>query len=326
LLSPLAAIDGGVYTLGSDERLYEDEGPAHPVEIAPFAIGRFPVVTNAEWALFMQAGGYDNECWWVTEEDQAWRRGESTAQGSKRQWREDRKTLQNKFDQIRIWHREGRITSKQADDWEQIARMSDDEFEAQLEEWYPPGRQTAPRLWSDDAYNNPDQPVVGVSWYEARAYCAWLSAQANRTFRLPTEAEWETAARGSEGRRFAYGNDFDAARCNTFETHVRRTTPLGVFPGGETPDTGLVDMTGIVWEWTSSLNQPYPYDLKDGRENPITGDARRVVRGGSWNNNQDNARAAYRNHNNPDNRNNNVGFRLVCSAHMFTPFNGNGAG
>ena len=71
----------------------------------------------------------------------------------------------------------------------------------------------------------------GGCWFEARA-CAWLSAQTGETFRLPTEAEWEAAARGVQCRRYAFGDDFDAARCNTFETHVRHTTPIGVFPGG----------------------------------------------------------------------------------------------
>jgi len=83
-------------------------------------------------------------------------------------------------------------------------------------------------------------------------------------------------------RRYAFGDDFDAVRCNTFETHVRHTTPIGVFPGGGTPE-GLVDMTGNTWDWTSSLYTPYPYDPTDGREAPRPPGARRVVRGGSWN-------------------------------------------
>ena len=282
LRPPLVAIPGGTYVIGSDEGIYEDEAPPHSVALQAFQLAQFPV-TNAEWALFMQAGGYDDERWWETAEDQAWRRGEGTAEAAKRQWRELRQTLQKSFDQIRGLHEQGRITSKQADDWEQIARMGEEAFEALLDDWYPTGRQTQPAKWNDDAFNHPAQPVVGVSWFEARAYCAWLSAQMGQDFRLPTEAEWEAAARGREGRRYAYGDTFDAAHANTFETHIRRTTPIGVFPDGETPGTGLVDMTGNTWDWTSSLYRPYRYDASDGREDPLTGDAKRVLRGGSWN-------------------------------------------
>ena len=171
--------------------------------------------------------------------------------------------------------------------------MSDDDFEALLDEWYPAGRQTQPERWNDDAYNNPAQPVVGICWFEARAYCAWLSAQTGQRFRLPTEAEWEAAARGLPGRRYAFGDNFDPASCNTFETHIRSTTPIGVFPGGETPE-GLVDMTGNTWDWTSSRYMDYPYNAADGREDPVTPGARRVVRGGSWGVAQVYARAASR--------------------------------
>ncbi|MER2603520.1 MAG: SUMF1/EgtB/PvdO family nonheme iron enzyme, partial [Candidatus Competibacter phosphatis] len=274
LLPPLIAIPGGAYPIGSDEGHYEDEAPVHAVDLQPFQLGQFPV-THAEYALFIKAGGYEDERWWDTDAARAWQCGESTAEGAKQQWRENRQTLQAQFDDIRDWQRQGRITSKQADDWEQIARMDDDAFEALLEDWYPPGRQTQPALWNDEAFNNPAQPVVGISWFEARAYCAWLSAQTGQPFRLPSEAEWEAAARGRDGRRYAYGDTFDAKLCNAFESHIRRTTPVGVFPGGETPE-GLIDLTGNTWDWTGSKYQPYPYDAADGREDPV-GVARRVV-------------------------------------------------
>ncbi|MCK4604776.1 MAG: SUMF1/EgtB/PvdO family nonheme iron enzyme [Deltaproteobacteria bacterium] len=312
LLPPLTDIPGGRYPIGSEEGLYDREGPAHTVDLEPFLIGRFPV-TNAEWAMFMKAGGYEDERWWVTEEAKAWRRGEGTAEGPKRQWREDREKLQKNFTQVRVWQQEGRITSKQADDWEAIARMDEAEFEALLDEWYPPGRKTEPDSWNDDVFNSPAQPVVGITWFEARAYCAWLAAQAGRPFRLPTEAEWEAAARGKGGRRYAYGDGFDAGLCNTFETHIRHTTPVGVFPGGETPE-GLVDMTGNTWDWTGSLYRPYHYDAKDGREDPVTGEGRRVVRGGSWSNFQQLVRAAYRDYSAPYVRNSLLGVRLACSS------------
>jgi formylglycine-generating enzyme required for sulfatase activity len=202
--------------------------------------------------------------------------------------------------------------------------MSDGEFEAVLETLYPSGRQTRPDRWDDPAFNHPSQPVVGICWYETRAYCAWLSAQSGQAYRLPTEAEREAAARGrpaespwifrlwarSEGRSYAWPGDFDPARCNAFETHVRGTTPPGVFPGGDTPE-GLVDMTGNVWDWTTSAYRPYPYRPDDGREDPEITEVRRVARGGSWNSARDFARSAFRLDSLPVFRYDYIGFRVV---------------
>ncbi len=200
-----------------------------------------------------------------------------------------------------------------------LKNASAEELEEQYDEWYPADEAPRqPEYWEDSRFNQPAQPVVGVTWYEARAYCAWLSAQTGKTYRLPSEAEWEAAARGVAGRAYAYGADFDAARGNTFETHIRRTTPVGVFPGGFTAE-GIADLCGNVWEWTTTLwgddiRQPtfgYPYVATDGREDLQNGVSRRVVRGGSWNVNQNVARAAFRNRGNPDNRDNDFGFRVV---------------
>jgi formylglycine-generating enzyme required for sulfatase activity len=256
----------------------------HRVELAAFRIAQFPI-TNAEWALFMSAGGYEDERWWETDEARAWRRGEATAEGPKQQWRESRKWIQQHYAEL---HTLPGFTSQQVEIYRGHADLTDTMFEAMLDRWYPPGRRTEPRWWRDAAYNNPAQPVVGVSWHEARAYCAWLSAQTGEPYALPTEAQWEAAARGLSGRRYVYGKDFDAALCNTFETHIRRTTPIGVFPGGDTPE-GLVDMSGNAWDWTSTLYRPYRYDAGDGRED-ATGAGPRLVRGGSWSNDQDRAR------------------------------------
>ena len=166
---------------------------------------------------------------------------------------------------------------------------------------------------------------MGICWYEARAYCAWLSAQTGQTFRLPTEAEWEAATRGlprwplvfwkgRQPRRYAFGSNFDKARCNTFETHIRRTTPIGVFPGGETPE-GLSDMTGNVWEWTSSRYVACRYNAEDGREDPRPLDSpRRVVRGGAWGHDHVLARALCRNHGHPYNRDDPLGLPVVRSS------------
>ncbi len=117
---PLIAIPGGAYSIGSDDGLYEEEAPVHAVDLPPFQLGQFPV-THVEYALFLKAGGYEDERWWDTEAAQAWRRGESTAEGPKQQRREFRQNFQVNFATFRDLHRQGRITSQQADDWEKMA-------------------------------------------------------------------------------------------------------------------------------------------------------------------------------------------------------------
>ena len=132
------------------------------------------------------------------------------------------------------------------------------------------------------------------------------------TVDLPTEVQFEAAARGQTGRRYPYGDTFDAARSNTFESHIRRTTPVGIF-NNATPD-GAFDLTGNAYTWTLSVYDqaqfPYPYQADDGREN-IRSAARRVLRGGSWSNVDFSARASFRLFNNPVNRSRSRGFR-VC--------------
>ncbi len=123
-----------------------------------------------------------------------------------------------------------------------------------------------------------EHPVVLVTWEDALAYAAW----ANK--RLPTEAEWEFAARGLAGRRYSWGAEFLPNHCNSAEAHLGGTSPVGLFsPQGDTPE-GIVDLVGNVWEWTNSLFRPYPYRSDDGREDPASGKWR-VLRGASWVNN-----------------------------------------
>ena len=316
LLPPLVEIPGGTYPMGDDKGEYEREKPAHQITLPTFQIGQFPV-TNAEYKLFIEADGYEDEQWWETPESLAWRSREASSEGAKQSWRDDRKTLQSwSEDYIRGLVKQNRITSKQAEDWITIRNWTDERFEQQLEEWYPSGKSYhQPEFWDDTRFNNPAQPVVGVTWFEARAYCNWLTANAadGKIYRLPTEAEFEAAARGKRGRMFPYGKTFDATKCNTFESHLRRTTPVGVFDNA-TPE-GAFDLSGNAYSWTLSIYDQerfrYPYRSDDGREDIEQTSVRRVLRGGAWSNNHLSARAVYRYLYHPAVRNFNVGFRVV---------------
>jgi formylglycine-generating enzyme required for sulfatase activity len=144
-----------------------------------------------------------------------------------------------------------------------------------------------PRFWDEERLNSANQPVVGVSWYEAVAYCRWLTATLDDgcVYRLPTEAEWAYAARGREGRRYAWGDEWERERANTKELGLERTTPVGIFPDGATPE-GLLDVTGNVWEWCSDWYAEDAYarraeDLVRNPQGPERG-SRKVLRGGSW--------------------------------------------
>ncbi|NTU86289.1 MAG: formylglycine-generating enzyme family protein, partial [Chloroflexales bacterium] len=124
------------------------------------------------------------------------------------------------------------------------------------------GRQiTHPWYWADPEYNQPGQPVVGISWWEAQAYCAWLTAQgraagwlaAEDTIRLPTSIEWERAARSDDRRRYPWGDAApDPERANYNQTGLSRPTPVGCFPLG-TSASGALDMAGNVMEWLATL-------------------------------------------------------------------------
>jgi formylglycine-generating enzyme required for sulfatase activity len=333
LLPPWVEIAGGCYEIGCDEPIrwvvpgtdewHSSHGhtPRHKVTLAGFRIARFPV-TIAEWACFMTAGGYEEECWWDTPDGRRWRRGElanASAIRNNRLWRRRFLDDPGLLDRLLA---DDRIPEAIAERWRRWLAMSEADFERALAETWQPKRASEPAYWREARFANPAQPLNGVSWYEARAYCRWLSAQSDRLFRLPTEAEWEAAAAGREGRRFPWG-DGDARLCgNDFEARLRRTTPVGVFPAGDTPD-GIADLTGNVNEWTSSLfGEPgaedenaahaYPYDATDGREDAeAPDDIQRVIRGGSFIDGWTNAYTHARGGSLPGTRNTGSGLRLV---------------
>jgi len=185
--------------------------------------------------------------------------------------------------------------------------------------------------------NRPEQPVVRVSWNEARAFCKWLSQKAGMKVTLPTEAQWEYACRAGAGSPFWYGGldtDF-SPYANMADYTIRglayegwRPKPPDLVPrdarfddgslvtadvGTYRPNPwGLYDMHGNVWEWTRSEYRSYPYRENDGRNDDSSSDGRKVVRGGSWYDRPERCRSAFRLDYPPWQKVYNVGFRVVC--------------
>jgi formylglycine-generating enzyme required for sulfatase activity len=157
-----------------------------------------------------------------------------------------------------------------------------------------------------------DHPVVCITWQDALAYVRWLAELTGQPWRLPTEAEWEKAARGTDGRIFPWGDAIDETKCNTNSSDLTATR-VGNYPGGVSP-YGVHDMSGNVCEWTSSLFKPYPYNQADGREEDKYSDESRVLRGGSWVQTFFYARAACRINESEYFHHSGVGFRLAWSA------------
>jgi formylglycine-generating enzyme required for sulfatase activity len=299
-LPALVTIPSGPFRMGTspaeaeqlkaqDVETWDDEKPQHTVFVSEFAIGKYPV-TNAEYRLFWEAKGYENKDYWG---DDGWR------------WR----TGQLEAD-LSIYSKDFR---KQVEDW--LKRR-------------PFEKRQQPFFWDEADFNQPNQPVVGVTWYEAEAYCKWLSAVTGQNFRLPTEAQWEKAARFTpspfqgEGRGegqmrlWPWGDEWEANKCNSRESGFNATTPVGMYPDGAWPG-GPLDMVGNVWEWCGDWWAADLYSQRADKEvrdptGPASGSAR-VLRGGAWNNIRRDCRAAYRDWDVPAVFSYLIGFRLVGS-------------
>jgi formylglycine-generating enzyme required for sulfatase activity len=301
-------VPAGPFLMGStedDDMAYDDEHPQHELHLPTFYIARYPI-TNAQYRPFVENGGYDEPRYW-TEEGWAWRTGEREPDLSPIDDEETRELSRN-------W-----LTGR------------------------PVERRSRPFWWNHPRFGLPNRPVVGVTWYESLAYCQWLREQLQApgytpqvwrngqpevlnlepqtlTVQLPSEAEWEKAARGTNGRRWPWGDEWIEGRANTEEANVEETSAAGAFPGGASPG-GAMDMAGNVWEWThsrwgrTSVYRPdygYPYDATDGREEMGKRDLP-VMRGGSWFDFQRYARCACRFHIIPDGFDYDAGLRVVVS-------------
>ncbi len=169
----------------------------------------------------------------------------------------------------------------------------------------------APKEW-EEQISHPNRPVVHVSWSDADAYCRWAKV------RLPTEAEWERAARGTEGRRYAWGNEPPTPElANYSEANVGAASTVGLFPPGSTPaPENIADLTGNVWEWLSDWYgaEYYRESEKKNPKGPASGEAK-CLRGGSWVNDSSLLPAAFRGGLRPVNSYDYFGFR--CARDVF---------
>jgi formylglycine-generating enzyme required for sulfatase activity len=184
-----------------------------------------------------------------------------------------------------------------------------------------------------------NHPVVFVTWHDALSYCGWLSGQleqlakelvskgnsttfwqglANGKLRvsLPSEAEWEKAARGTDGRDYPWNDNFDPNKANTYETGIGYTNAVGAFPNGQSP-FGALDISGNVGEWTRTISGfDYPYEMKDGRED-LYSDSARILRGGCFYFHAKDARCAARSHEQPHFSFRYDGFRAIVISSDF---------
>ncbi len=307
IVPPMENVRAGEFVFGSDpkdKRAYPDEYTTQRRQALPaYAIGRYPV-TNAEFKLFVEQDGYKNERWW-SEGGKKWKAGGADAHaGAIDDWMYTRSLLQKqnlaeyrqRYERTASWQRY----------WQEVTQLPDDVARERAAKVFerPFDR---PAFWNDPDSNNAAQPVVGVNWYEAEAYCAWLSAVTGRVFQLPSEMEWEKAARGENGNEYPWGETFESARANTNESRILKPTPVGMFRNGLSP-FGLYDASGDVWEWTDSWYQVY-----EGGETSsnIPHEKYRVVRGGSFNNDGTNSRCAYRTRKSPVYMFDFIGFRVL---------------
>lgn len=205
--------------------------------------------------------------------------------------------------------------------------------------WREATKAKQPGLWEERQWKCPNAPVVGVNWYEADAFCQWLSLishEGRSSYRLPTEQEWQAAAAGFEKRKYPWGGKWDKDRCNNKEAALEKTTAVGIFPLGDTPE-GVADLAGNVWEWTGSdyhsmeTRKDFKWDravqnLRDrylqDKENKETynqlmeiyNDKKSqlpALRGGSFSDASDYCRCVNRLLNFPNGRNLGVGFRCA---------------
>jgi len=226
-----------------------------------YKAAKYPI-TNAQYELFVEAGGYGERRYWT---EAGWAEKEKPTWGDKQPW-------------------------------------------------------TGPRNYGEP-FNLANHPIIGVSWYEAVAYCRWLTEVMRDCgmlaegwqIRLPTEAEWEKAARGVDGQIYTWGNEFDLEKANSMETEVESTSAVGIFTDGVS-SYGCHEMAGNVWEWCATKwDKEYSYQIEDEwAEVYLDSKMNRIICGGAWDNFSDSLCCALHKDISPNSRGSSRGFRCFC--------------
>jgi formylglycine-generating enzyme required for sulfatase activity len=271
------AIAGGRYRFGMRQPIKfvgpkrVEAWPQRSVDLKPFRIARYPV-TNGEYKLFLADGGYDTDRWWLEPEGRAW-------------MRQDESFIDRL---IRLWMQWYPKHYYKPEEDQLIGAMTPEGAARRIL------RRRQPLYWHDSRFNAPNYPVVGINWWEARAYCRWLTAHAQadrlieraRVVRLPTEWEWECAAGRYDlgvASTYPWGDEFDPAACHTRFGSLSRLAPIPVgFLRYEGSERFPADIIGNVWEWVSSRCLSYESKNDAIREETADVSADRVVRGSSW--------------------------------------------
>jgi formylglycine-generating enzyme required for sulfatase activity/predicted nucleotidyltransferase len=323
VLPQIVNVPAGKYFIGSvksDQNSYEQEYPQHTVELPAFSIGKWSV-TNAEFACFMNAGGYENKKYWQGNLAKRWLNGEDVSGGQMKSYMELLKYFHDNPNWKTTFETSGNYSPQQIESYEYIAGLTEDELKEQLGKLLSQKSRSQPEYWKDRERNNPSQPVVGITWFEANAYCAWLSEITGKQYSLPSEVKWEAAARDAgNSRKYPWGEDWDKERTNSIEGRVMKSSPVGVYTAaGAMGPFGAEDQVDNVYEWTSSLFLPYPYNAEKSELKESNTEC--VVRGGAWDSPHRDARCTYRSGHPYDYFATNIGFRICATSTESTNIN-----
>ncbi len=261
-------------------------------------VGIFPV-TNREYSYFIQDDGYKDQSNWIGD-SKLWFDSDRKIQAICDYWLNIQKKINDNAESFYKLCREKKFDKKQIANLVYFKTISQSEIEAIIHDLYSDAKMFAPSWWDNLECNNPSQPVVGVSVYEALAYCEWLSKKTGKRYRLLTNDEWETAAH-AKSITYSYGRDFDEKQCNTRESNLNRVIPVGICEKNKTSE-GVYDLTGNVFEWTSSLYRKAEEKLVFKHY---------ICKGGSWIQDKGRANSEYIGRGKGWVRNPDVGFR-VC--------------